>query len=325
MRRLIFWASFPVLILLLLPARRGGGAVECGGHFPAAERAADVHVRGNRGGRAALLEASVKVSEGKAEIRVKDPAGKEIFSSSCAGAMTLGGQPLKTPEPGMYRLELANETGPAEWKVRVISAADRAFLDQNLVSGIGMIVVGICAVLLWNTSSNVQWRWFGVGAAIWVVGVALKFAWAIPLNGPILRALKGAVPHSAYLAIGSIYIGLLTGVFEVGVTWVAATLWRRMASSAPRAVAVGVGAGAFEAVLLGAGALAAAVTALLNPSSEAAMAMAGAAATANVTRMVWLVGSVERIIAILCHTSSRTLVLFGVARGAGGRWPRDSC
>ena len=45
--------------------------------------------------------------------------------------------------------------------------------------------------------------------------------------------------------------------------------------------------------------------------------MGGAAAAASVTPLFWLVGTVERVIAILCHTSSRTLVLYGVARG---RW-----
>jgi len=32
------------------------------------------------------------------------------------------------------------------------------------------------------------------------------------------------------------------------------------------------------------------------------------------TPFLWLIGSVERIIAILCHTSSRALVLFAVAQ-----------
>ena len=38
---------------------------------------------------------------------------------------------------------------------------------------------------------------------------------------------------------------------------------------------------------------------------------------AKTTPLLWLVGPVERVIAILCHTSSRALVLLGVARG---RW-----
>jgi hypothetical protein len=36
--------------------------------------------------------------------------------------------------------------------------------------------------------------------------------------------------------------------------------------------------------------------------------------------VLWLVGPVERLICVLCHTSSRALVLLGVARGRWG-WP----
>ena len=37
-------------------------------------------------------------------------------------------------------------------------------------------------------------------------------------------------------------------------------------------------------------------------------------ATAAVTPLLWLLGSVERVIAILCHASSRALILLGVAK-----------
>ena len=100
-------------------------------------------------------------------------------------------QPLKTPEAGMYRLELINESGSANWAVKIITGAERAFLEQNLASGIGMLLVAIFAVLAWRSGAHARWRWFGVGAALWIVGVALKFAWAIPLNPTILQIVKG--------------------------------------------------------------------------------------------------------------------------------------
>lgn len=316
MRRLILCGLWSALIL---GAMRTDAAVllNLGGPFKAQAEPREFLFEVPAAVKAALLEVSVTVSEGKATIRVKDPGGKEIFSSSGAGTMALGGQALKTTEPGMYRLELINEGGSANWAVRIITGADRAFLEQNLASGIGMLLVAIFAVLAWRSGAQARWRWFGAGAAIWIVGVALKLAWAIILNAPILRSLKAALPQGAYLAVGSIYIGLLTGVFEIGITLVAALIWKQMARDAARGVAVGVGAGAFEALLLGLAPVAAAAIALSDPSSDAAAAMGGAAAVASATPLFWMVGTVERIIAILCHTSSRTLVLYGVARG---RW-----
>jgi hypothetical protein len=177
-----------------------------------------------------------------------------------------------------------------------------------------MMLVGATAVVLWRLWTHVAWRWFWVGVAVWIIGVALKFAWAIPLNGPILNWLAGALSHNAYLVAGSIYIGLLTGVFEIGVTLIAALCWQGMARTSQRGVAVGVGAGAFEAVLLGATAamVMLAVPWMDQPTRD--QLLAPAVHLAETTSLVWLTGPVERAIAVMCHVSSRALVLFGVAR-----------
>ena len=72
-----------------------------------------------------------------------------------------------------------------------------------------------------------------------------------------------------------------------------------------------------RALLVGVGVLGAMVVALLGvPGTKMIMDLAEEQAQA--TPVLWLVGPVERVIAILCHTSSRTLVFLGVARR---RWP----
>src|SRR4051794_40829457 len=116
------------------------------------------------------------------------------------------------------------------------------FVYELLVSGFGMIAVGIAAVVLWRRRSGAPWRWFAAGAAVWAVGVTLKFAWAIALNEPILRALGGTMPRGAALAAACVYIGVLTGVFEIGTTLAAGLFFRGMARDPARGVAVGVGA-----------------------------------------------------------------------------------
>ncbi|MHC4788596.1 MAG: YhfC family glutamic-type intramembrane protease, partial [Planctomycetota bacterium] len=135
-----------------------------------------------------------------------------------------------------------------------------------LLAGPLMMVVGAGFVVGWKVRGRAQWRWFWAGAAVWAVGVALKVAWAVPLNRHIIGALDGALPRPAYLAVGSLYIGLLTGVFEIGVTLLAALIWRSMARAGARAVAVGIGAGGSEAVLLGAATL---IAVLVATSSAA--------------------------------------------------------
>ena len=160
-----------------------------------------------------------------------------------------------------------------------------------------MMLVAIASVWFWRKRTGVPWRWFWLGALLWTVAVAVKFAIAIPLNGPLLTGLKSSLPYWAYLTVGTIYGGVMTGITEVLFTFIAGLIWPRMAATAPRAVAVGVGAGAFEAALL-------------------AIAAAAGTLIAGVGAATWigaLVPAIERLIAILCHVASRVLALMAVA------------
>jgi uncharacterized membrane protein YhfC len=160
-----------------------------------------------------------------------------------------------------------------------------------------MMLVAIASVWFWRQRTGVPWRWFWLGAVLWTVAVAVKFGISIPLSDPLLRGLKSSLPYWSYLAVGAIYGGVLTGITEVLFTFIAALIWPRMAATAPRAIAVGVGAGAFEAALLAIGA-------------------AVATFVAGVGVATWfgaLVPAIERVIAILCHVASRTLALMAVA------------
>lgn len=182
-----------------------------------------------------------------------------------------------------------------------------------LATGPLMVLVALGFAIGWKGQSRVRWRWFWAGAAVWAVGVALKVAAAVPLNKPVLGTLKAALPNSAYLILGSLYVGLLTGVFEVGVTLAAGLVWRGMARKAARAVAVGLGAGGIEAILVGLASFVGVLVALLAvPGTE--QVRAGIASSTALTPVPWLAGPVERVLAVLCHTSSRALVLLGVAK-----------
>ena len=132
------------------------------------------------------------------------------------------------------------------------------------------------------------------------MGVSLKFGWAFAFNKSILQAINRALPEPAAWAVGALYIGLLTGVFEIGVTILAAKRWAFLSQNSGRAIGVGIGAGAFEAIILGL------VVALASLASGPQAAAAG-----SVSLMV--LPAVERILALLCHASSRAMVFFAVA------------
>ena len=262
------------------------------------------------------LRASFDLTQGEMTLRVTDPDGDLIYGFT--------GDPVNVMQPltdanraGVYHVEIVPEQAVGRWSVRITTAPTRQQVAGYLASGAGMVWVGIGAVLLWKLWSGCKYSWFWIGAGVWTVGVGLKFGWAFLLNKPVLDALRITVPHDAYLVLSGIYIGLLTGVFEIGITLVAALRWKQIADDRTRGVAVGVGAGAFEAMVLGMVALMGTSIAIAVGGSLRDDLVIAMAPLERTTALTWLVGPVERVIAILCHTASRTLVLFGVARG---RW-----
>ena len=245
------------------------------------------------------FELTIQMSQGRADLRILNPAGRRLEALG-AQECDLKLRPITgATTPGNYTLELTTSGAVGQWHLRVCGGPTppKAPLGPGLASAIAMMLVAIVSVWFWRQRTGVPWRWFWVGAALWAVAVAAKFAIAIPLNGPLLTGLKSSLPYWAYLTVGSIYGGGLTGITEVLFTFIAALVWPRMAATAPRAVAVGVGAGAFEAALL-------------------AIAAAAGTLIAGVGTATWLgalVPAIERLIAILCHVASRVLALMAVA------------
>lgn len=260
------------------------------------------------------FDLDIKMAQGRAELRILDPRGR-----------------------ARVRMGAKEYTGR---DVPILKGIPGVKFGSGMTSGSLMILVGIASIIYWRRR-GVAWRWFWIGAGLWLIAVAVKFAIAIPSNRPIYEALKSALPNWAYLTAGSIYGGALTGITEILFVFIAATIWRQLADGADRAVAIGVGAGGFEAALLGIGVIAVAIGGRVGGAApqgtyvvevttteaigkwhlrihdDPAMPKRDSVESASAfTRS--LAGPTERVIAILCHVASRALVLLAVARR---RWP----
>lgn len=179
-------------------------------------------------------------------------------------------------------------------------------------SGIGMILVATLAVATWRRIARPPFGWLGVGAVLWAVAVALKLGFALLTNPLVFGFLKPRLSHPLLVAVGGLYVGAQSSFFEMGCTLGAVLIWRRLGRNARCAISVGIGTGAFEAILLGI-AQAATVAALfagLPGTEKIGDALRGQAAT---TPLLYLVPPVERVIAILAHASTRAVVLLGAA------------
>jgi hypothetical protein len=174
-----------------------------------------------------------------------------------------------------------------------------------------MMLVACAAVVFWRRLTHLPYRWFWIGAALWTLAVAIKFAIAIPTNGPIFKFLESALTYPLNLFAGGLFGGLESSLTEIGLTWLAVKKWPQIGQNAERAIGIGVGAGAFEAFLLGLLA-AMAVIAALAGVEKTEIVREQVDAVAKRDSLFWLLGTAERTIAILCHTSTRALVLLGV-------------
>ena len=263
------------------------------------------------------LSAEVDLTEGTWALRVLNSKGGTLTSMGCSGQLRMSDHRLGFfGEAGEGTVEITTSNAVGTWHVAVSDApppAPQAPGPHAFVSSLLMVLVGVASVVWWRVRSRSRWRWFAAGAGIWTVGVALKFLCAYFFYKPVLAMLKESLTHVGYLITGSIYGGLFTGVFEIGVTLCAGLIWRSMAREPKRAVAVGVGAGGFEAAVVGLVSLVWTLV-MLSRAQGSEQFTAQMGHMASTTAVFWLVGPVERVITILCHTSSRALVLLSVAR-----------
>ena len=125
------------------------------------------------------------------------------------------------PQPGRYDLGLIWD-GPVlasyalRWQPGEIHQASVS--PVALIGGLGMIIVAI-GYVAYAIAKKLGVGYLLMGALAWAITVGLKFAWAVPINEPVLEALRRTVPESAANAIFYLYVGLLTGVFEVIPVW----------------------------------------------------------------------------------------------------------
>jgi len=186
-----------------------------------------------------------------------------------------------------------------------------------LASGVGMILVAIAAVWYWRRESEASARWYWVGAGLWTVAVLVKVIIALLTNPAIFSTLNRHLRFALFVAAAGLFLGIQSSLCEIGLTLLAGMRWKELGRDAGRAIAVGVGAGAFEAFLLGLGAVAAIAAWLAGVpgTDQVGEQIQKAAAT---TPLYWLLGPVERTTAIICHASSRALVLLGARYGKQG-------
>jgi len=180
-----------------------------------------------------------------------------------------------------------------------------------LLGGVGMIAVAV-AFVIYAALRRLGWGYLGWGALGWVVAVALKLVWTILFNRAVYEGLYGALPKALADPLFYIYVGSLTGIFEVCVIWLALRYTRLGKVPWPRALAFGVGFGAVEALLLGASSLAGMLMGMLSPSALPVETLRSLARGNNV---LWsLAPIVERLAVVYVHILANVLMFYAIQK-----------
>jgi len=183
-----------------------------------------------------------------------------------------------------------------------------------LFSGIGMILVGILISLYWQRKTKVGKSYFFWGAGIWVIAIAVKIAMDFTVT-PLFSAYLQAYGLVAVLLGIGLYVGLRTGLFESGFSYLAILKTSLRKMNYKQGIAFGIGFGAIEALFLG-------ITSFLNvlvfvmfPDIISFLPEAQQAAILlqlNASSWIIFVPIIERVATIFIHVFASILVLYAV-------------
>jgi uncharacterized membrane protein YhfC len=217
---------------------------------------------------------------------------------------TAGDYPLQVAWDGPVQAVYNLRWQPGEIEVPVVQPV-------VLLAGIGMVLVAV-AYIVYAALHHLGWAYLGLGAAAWVGSVIVKFAWAIPINPQVYGALTGALPGGLATAVFSLYVGSLTGVFEVLGVWLLLRYTKLGRATWGRALAFGIGFGAFEALWLGISSFASVLTAILAPATLPIGALEQIVAQSSAPYLIappW-----ERFFTVLVHAATNLLLFYALAR-----------
>jgi len=277
-------------------------------------------------GQTMTFDYDVTVEKGALLLKVVAPDGESIwettFREDAADTVT-----LTAPQNGLYTIHIEGQaTGGSfdiSWSAGEFGVMASVPIDEApdisalvLLPGIGMALVAI-GFVIYTAVRRLGWGYLGLGALAWTITVALKFAWAIPINTPVYEALTGSLPETIAHVIFYVYVGVLTGVFEVAITWLVLRYTKLGQVTWKRALAFGLGFGALEALLLGITSLVGAATALVAPTTLPLAALERLALTNN--PLYGLAPIWERFFTVLIHLFTNVL-LFYAARKRASRW-----
>jgi len=260
------------------------------------------------------IKVSGNIASGWLRFELRSPDGQPVWNSGDiqSGDFSLNTEyPLPAGQTGTYTLELVygentSATYNLAWHALKLG-------PLVLLPGLGMILVTLAFIAYAAWRKMLDGRYLGLGALFWILTVAVKFAFAIPVNPVIFKAF--GVSRDTLFSPGNLmaylYIGALTGIFEAGLAWLILRKIRRGQATWSQALVFGIGFGTIEALLLGLASGGSALAGLLAP--EALPVSTLGALAHNATLVMGLAPIVERLSVIFAHILACVLIFYAIA------------
>jgi uncharacterized membrane protein YhfC len=182
-----------------------------------------------------------------------------------------------------------------------------------LLQGAGMIAIALIVMLYWKRRSQVSVLFFLWGGLSWILAIVLKSIVSAPIPQIITR-LRELAPGYISEPILWLFIGLLTGILECGVSLVLIYRLQRVRSASWReALGYGLGFGGTEALLLGVYSFIIVLLLIVIPE-QLPQELVELADPSKTSLLAIPVPIVERAIVILLHAFSSILIVHAVQK-----------
>jgi len=257
-----------------------------------------------------------RVQTGSLRFELRKPNGEVVWNSGTirGGDFSLNAKyDLPAGQTGTYQLgmvygENTSATYDLGWHIIQLGLS-------ILVPGIGMLLVTTAFIIYAAYRKLLGWRYLGLGALFWALTVAVKFAWAIPINPVVYRFLGISTDNifSPGNMVAYLYIGALTGIFEVGLAWLILRKIRWGKASWNQALVFGIGFGVIEAFLLGISGLGSGLVGVFSPDALPIPTLFGLANSAPLSMS--LAPVVERLSVIFAHIFACVLIFYAITSG----------
>ncbi|MCD6444470.1 YhfC family intramembrane metalloprotease [Candidatus Bathyarchaeota archaeon] len=187
-----------------------------------------------------------------------------------------------------------------------------------ILGPVGMILVGLVSIGFWRLKRGVGFRYFVLGGLTMISAITPKLILDLTATSALSSWAETTFGSTGWLILVGAYVGLRTGFFECGFTYIAFSKTKLRNMSLDEAIAFGVGFGAFEAVLIAIPSLIQILVFMTNPSIlDALPPTERQMAEAQLSMPTWIVPApiIERVFTILAHVFTTLLIFSSVREG----------